>query len=171
MWRIVHLERTRFAKRYGRRGMLLALSGLAWIGIGWSTARDPVDRFSGPGHDGTLLDALDGAWMGYLWAVCGLVAVVTAVLRDRRITSNHDAVGFNAILTPPLVWTFGFAWSAVMYWLTGGEDGRSSSAIAIIVYALVCLFIMTVAGWSEGPTEPVQQISPTPPPRDSTEVA
>lgn len=171
MWRIVHLERTRFAKRYGRRGLLLLLSGLAWIGIGISTTRSSLERFSADGSGSTLLELMDKPWVGWLWTGCGLVAVITAMLRDRRIVSRHDAVGFNAILTPPITWFAGFVWSSIMYLATDGEEGRSSSPIAMIVWALVCLFIMTVAGWPEGPADTAPRRVSPPPPRDSKEVA
>lgn len=150
MYRMFRIERLEMARRVGRRGLLLILSGLAWVGIGISLVAEPRDRFSSPGMGtDTTLQVLDSPVFNYVWIVAGVIALFTGIFRDRRIMHNHDAIGFNAVLTPPLMVTLFFAWSFAVYLATNGREGQFGSLFAFIIYSFISLFIMVVAGWPE----------------------
>jgi hypothetical protein len=150
MFRRVHFERLDAARRLGRRGLLLILGGLGWVGAGVSLLSEPRDRFSSPGAGtDSILQILDTPIFAYLWIIAGVITLFTGMLRDRRVISNHDVIGFNAFLTPPLCWTLFFAWSFAANIATGGREGASTGLYSFIVWALISLFIMVVAGWPE----------------------
>lgn len=142
-------------RRIGRRGALLVLSGLAWAGIAVSIWYTPsINRFSTPNSDPSLfLHLMDQPWTAFIWGVCGIIGVIIGLLGRRSPIDRREIVGFNFILTPPLFWVLAYAWSLITYILTGGEQGRASSAIAFIIYLLVTLFILVIAGWPEVSTD------------------
>jgi len=153
MWRVVKIERTRLAQRLGRRGLLLLLSGLAWIGVGTNIIRNNMARFSQPGPDADLiLQFMDSNWIGWLWVFAGAAALVVVIFRGTRWPKISDAIGYNAILTPPMIWTLAFLWSYVTYIMSNGEYGRSTSLYSLIVWSLITLFILVIAGWPEPTT-------------------
>jgi hypothetical protein len=136
--------------RIGRRGLLLILGGLSWTAIGITHLFNPMERFSSPG-DGTdtILQILDGSWIGILWIIAGTLAFTTGAFRKRWSTENYDALGYNAFLTPPLVWMLFYAWSFSTWLATDGREGQFANIYAFVIYALISLFIMVVAGWPE----------------------
>lgn len=157
MWRVIRLHRSNTVRHLGRRGLLLMLGGLAWICLGVDMIRHPIQhRFSNEHaipHPNVILHAMDNPHWGLAWIICGTVAFLSGMLRHRATVRRHDAVGFNALLTPPFLWMIFFIWSGVVSLLTHdlqGKDGQSF--YGIVVWFLVNLFILTVAGWPE-PTE------------------
>ena len=158
MYRILRIERLKAVNRIGRRGLLLVLGGLSWLGVGILLIAEPRDRFSSPGAGtDSILQVLDSPLFAYMWVIAGFIAMFTGLFRDRRLINAHDAVGFNALLTPPLSWTLFFAWSYAVNLATGGREGQSTGLYSFIVWALICLFIMVVAGWPETYTATIPQ--------------
>jgi hypothetical protein len=155
MWRVIRLERTRLARRIGRRGLLLILSGLSWAFLGLDIVTHTFRRFTNVhnAHPNLVLRVMENHWWGLLWMSCGLLAVFFGFARSQRIFRTHDAIGFNAILTPPFVWLLFSGWSTLASVFTHGRQGRDGEALySVVVWLLVSLFIIVVAGWPE-PTE------------------
>lgn len=151
MWRVVRLHRWPLVRRLGRRGVCLVLLGIIWTAIGASTLLSPLhDRFSAPGP-GDALEWMDGPWVGGLWGAAGLVALVVGLTHDRRRIAAHDAVGFNALITPPVASALFYGWSAIL--LPWGE-GNHRAPLGFAVELAVCVLILLVAGWPEPPERP-----------------
>lgn len=145
------ISETALFQKIGRRGLLLIISGCAWIGIGISIWISPsVNRFSTGNNDPhDYLHILDSQWTAVVWAIAGTAGVVIGSLGKRSALNPREVLGFNFILTPPLLWTLAYIWSLATFFLTGGDEGRASSGIALIIYALIVLFILVIAGWPE----------------------
>jgi hypothetical protein len=136
----------------GRRGLLLILGGLSWIGVGCSLIFEPRDRFSsaGLGTD-TVLQLLDSQLFAYVWIIAGLITLFTGLYRNHDPRRNLDPLGFNTFLTPPLMWTMFFLWSFLANVVTDGREGQPYSLYSFIVWSLMDLFILVIAGWPEAP--------------------
>lgn len=139
-----------FFQRLGRRGSLLFLIGLSWVGTGTTNLLFPSDRFSSDG-DGTdeILQIFDHPYMGFLWIFAGLFATVGALTYRSRRFSRMEVLGWNAILTPALTWLCLSLWSFMTFLVTEGSEGRGQSAYASIIWVLVSAIIMIIAGWPE----------------------
>jgi hypothetical protein len=151
VYRRLRLERLRLLRKLGRRGMLLLLLGVAWILVGLTGILIPTDRFSsvGIGAD-TILQLLDSPAVYFvLWIIPGSVAVFVGSLHDRRIINKHEALGWNAILTPALTWMAFYVWSFFIWTVTHGEEGRAQGLYGFVVWAVVSFIIMIMAGWPE----------------------
>jgi hypothetical protein len=163
MWRVIRIDRSPFARRVGRRGLILIIGGLAWIAVGVTVIQTaPLsDRFTSPDAEPQTLDLFERPWTGVVWTGCGAVAVLVGALHDRTIAAQHDAVGFNAFLIPPMMWMFCYVWSVLAYWSTGGLSGSDSGVYGLTVWTLVSLVIIIIAGWPD----PSDDARPGPPPR------
>lgn len=154
MWRIIRLDRSELVRRLGRRGACLLLLAIVYIVSGLSIIIAPgMDRFSRPGPGGTL-QFMDGGWLGYMWLVCGTVAAAIGAAHDRRRVAQHDALGFNALIIPAAMHAFFFAWSAVMFLVSGGVEGNSRAVTGLTTNVVVVVLILLVAGWPEPPEPP-----------------
>lgn len=150
VYRRLHLERIRLARKLGRRGLLLLLFGLAWSLIGITGIAIPVDRFSSPGIGAdTILQMLDSAPVNFIWVIAGGIAIFVGSLHDRRVVNRFEALGWNAILTMPLFWMACYVWSFFIWTVTHGVEGRATGLYGSIVWAIVSLVIMIIAGWPE----------------------
>lgn len=156
MWRVIRIDHSRAARRLGRRGVLLLLSGAAWFLIGLSAVghHAEVHRFDNGHADppNPLLVFFSNPNWGWAWVIFGSVAFLWGSLRAHSFFRRHDAIGFNAILTPPFLWMVFYIWSFVVALATHGRQGRLESFYGVVVWLLVSLFIIVVAGWAE-PTE------------------
>jgi hypothetical protein len=159
MWRVIRIDRSRAMRRLGRRGLLLLLSGAAWLLIGIETVRRPFPRFTADPPSNELLRVFSDPHWGWVWVISGTVAFAMGVLRTHATVRRHDSIGFNAILTPPFLWLLFYLWSFVVGLVTHGRQGRTESLYGVIVWFLVSLFIIVVAGWPE-PTESLQRDRP-----------
>jgi hypothetical protein len=150
VYRRLHLERLKLLRRLGRRGMLLLLFGTAWMLVGITGIIFPQDRFSSPGIGPDMwLQILDGRELNLFWIVSGVIAFTIGALHDRRIINRHEALGWNAILTMPLVWMVCFIWSFAAWVNTDGEAGRANGLYGFIVWLVISFVIMIIAGWPE----------------------
>jgi hypothetical protein len=129
------------AKRaLGRRGGVLVTFGIMYAILGvkaWIEPADDAGRF-------ILYALLPEPARVALWALPALLAIVTLLLRGRWAS---DAVGFGALVVPPVVMAFSYAWSTVAFLLgaTGWAYGWSSASIWLLILALVLI----VSGWGE----------------------
>jgi hypothetical protein len=152
MWRLVRLDRTKAMRRLGRRGLLLILSGLSWVAIGTDiVTHTSFHRFVGDNRAGAnqLLTIFNDPHWGWVWIASGGVAVLVGVLHSLPGVRRHDSLGFNAILTPAFLWLLFFLWSFALAVATHGRAGRAESFYGLIVWILVSLFIIVIAGWAE----------------------
>jgi len=150
LFRRIRIERTRLFRLVGRRGLLLLMFGVLWVllGIGVLASRQP--RFSGPGPAVLVLTVLDDAATGWLWIAAGLASIIAGLVRRRM--GGRDAVGFNFLLAPPLLWLLGYLWSFAV-WAVTSASGRETAWVAAIVWVIMCAFILLIAGWPD-PDDP-----------------
>ena len=149
VWRRMRVANMRWARRIGRRGVVMLLIGSAWTVTGMSQLLDPVERFSQPGPGGALHYADAPGW-GAVWLVCGVVAVVCGVFHDRGSrVSVTEVWGFNALLVPPVMWCGFYTWSAVLYLIPGWEDGSPRALPALLAWSAVVALLLTIADWRE----------------------
>lgn len=150
MYRRLRLERSKLIKRLGRRGILLLLLGISWILVGVTGIVFPTDRFSSPGIGAdTILQMLDSAPVYFLWIIAGSIAAFTGTLHDRRVINAHEALGWNAVLTPPMFWLAFYIWSFFIWSVTHGEEGRAQGLYGSVVWTVISFIIMIIAGWPE----------------------
>jgi hypothetical protein len=148
--RLVHFAKMPAFRLLGRRGLLLLMFGLLWTCYGTAILfAELPPRFSEVPFP--ILSVLDGTWTGILWAGFGLIAVVVSFARTHH--KGKDYLGFNALLTPPFVWTLSYTWSAIL-WMTTDGFGKSTAGVSLIVWLIVCAFVMLVADWPD-PDDPV----------------
>lgn len=127
--------------KYGTRGVFLWLVGVPWTILGIAFVAQPMERFSKPGPGGPLdfLDQGPGIYIfATMWIVCGVAAIIAAILRPRTC---EDSLGFVAITIPPFVWGAGFFWSQFAYIISDGEYGRPTSYFGMLIYWAVALML------------------------------
>lgn len=126
----------RLSHQLGRRGAFLLSFGTVWglIGYGQITAPQPDQRGL---H--LLLDRVPLEVWGWLWITSGLVAIVSAFLRQ-----GSDRFGFAALCLILAPWIISYLYA----WLQGiFPRGWIASAL----YGALAIGIMVVVGWSEPP--------------------
>lgn len=136
-------------RRFGRRAVLLWALGAPWALIGYGFVAIPAERFSRPGPGGAL-EFLDSGWLGWVWIVGGLTAVLCGVARG---WTHRDDWGFISLSVPPFLWSAAYAWSWGANVVTSGESGRASSWIACVVFAAILFLTLFLARWPD-PDEP-----------------
>lgn len=150
MWRMLRIDRTIVVRKLGRRGLILVLIGIIWILVGVNIYQFPIERFSRPGPGG-VLEFMEKPYIGLLWAIAGIIAVATGILHYLQRVAERDAIGYNALLTPALVWTLCFFWSWAAYLF--GAGGNERSLAGLLAWATISLFILVIAGWPEIPEQ------------------
>jgi hypothetical protein len=146
--RLIHFERLRIFRWFGRRGLLLLLMGSMWIvyGLTLMLASSPP-RFTAANQPVPVLSLLDQPAIGWLWAVAGCISVFVSMFRMHA--DGHDAWGFNALFVPAAVWFLAYLWSIAL-WLASGETyGRATSASGATAWLIVCTFVLLFAGWMD----------------------
>jgi hypothetical protein len=137
-------RKTWVIRRFGRRGVFLAMFGAIYLAVGVSVAGienrrfGSINPFAGP--------LLDSQWWGVMWLTAGLTALVVAVRRTHRF---GDGPGFVALLIPPAFWTIFYAASVVVYLTTDGEFGTIRSISGVAVWSIVWSVILLVSGWPD----------------------
>lgn len=127
--------------RLGRRGVLLVAFGAYAAFYGASFFSGPPYRF---GHMGPFIGhLLNSHWLGWAWVLCGITAVVVALLPRYR----PDALGFVALIIPSLSWVSlnSISW-AVSLFTDFGEARASVAAMQWLAYAIA---VMVTAGWPD----------------------
>jgi hypothetical protein len=127
----VRLAGTRIAAQLGRRGAYLGVAGTTWILYGTSIITNPqygtVRGVRVLTHIRPLSD-----W-GWVWVICGTVAVVSALCRG----PHRDLLGFCAAQLPPLLWSAAYA----VAWLSG-DYPHSWASTAMWLGASIRLWIV-----------------------------
>lgn len=114
----------RWARKHaGRRGAFLLITGVGQVCWGAGIVVDP------PSTAGLqlLTDRCPIAAWGWMWVVCGSIALVSAFVRVGR-----DGPGFLAAYAPPVTWATAYAAAAV-----SGEFSRGG---------FVAVWYLTIVG-------------------------
>lgn len=150
-------------KRIGRRGLFLIFYGLIWLLYGLAFLLIPFNsRFTR--DDGNkavynvVLAFFDKSWVGWMWVVCGISAVIFGLLRSRISLLSWDHYGFNMILTPPICWAFIFVWSAAVAIFTHGSLGSPTAPVGALIWGLLTGSILIVSGWPDPSDLPPAQV-------------
>lgn len=138
-----HRPWNRFGRYLGRRGGILFLFGLAWMGIGLGDALIQSDRF---GMDAPLNWVDRSIIPGIFWMLCGFVALINGLLRRRF--HNEDAFGYAALIMPPLAWSWLYAISYII-WIATGEFGRKTSFLGVLVFGIVVIAVLVISHWRD----------------------
>lgn len=132
--------------RFGRRRAALCLFGILWVAVGISVLTTARARFT-PIDDPTILSLMDRREWGWMWMVCAAVAIFCGLFRNRY--RALDEWGFNALLIPPMVWMLAYVWAEIAWLATAGQIGRSNGWIGAVIYTVISLAILMIAGWPD----------------------
>ena len=128
-----------------KRGQILLIFGLVWIGIGVNVLHD-----GDPATWAKLepFQAFSPVMRGWAWIVTGAVAVAYSV-RPRII--HHDGLGFLALYIMPAWRVAAFVWS----WLDGllplGGEGYPRGYLWALTYGCMVAAVMICASWPDPP--------------------
>ena len=129
-----------------RRRTVLTLIGLIWLLQGWTHSHSMARwQFGRLGPD-PITDVLTNHWSGLLWAGCALIGLAVGLLPRKR---RSDTIGFNALLIPPLLWTFLSAWSWVVFVASRGEYGAPRMWVQAVTWLCAVVFILITSGWPD----------------------
>lgn len=137
--------RCTLGKRLRRRGAFLLTYGLIWVAYGVAIGTDPATPFVLLNGFGSVLDS--GLWAA-LWCGCGLAAAAGALRRPRS-----DALGYNALLLPPAVWSLAYAWAGVLWLGSAGAMGSGRAWASAVIWSSAVVSVLIVAGWPEAPRD------------------
>jgi hypothetical protein len=143
-------------RRTGRRNSFLGGVSIIWLVYAWSLTQGPFIGGSGVRlwtNMGPFGDHLSTEWWTVVWAAAAIIGLIIAVrgVNDRRLkrsSIHRDAIGFNAILIPPLLWTILHAWSWVIN-VVDADLGNSRGWVSVCVWGVTVMAILIVAGWPE----------------------
>jgi hypothetical protein len=137
-------RKTWVIRRFGRRGVFLAMFGAIYLAVGVSVATIESQRFSSIApFVGPLLDS---RWWGLMWLAAGFTALGVGARRTLRF---GDGPGFVALLVPPAVWTIFYAASVAAFVATGGDFGNIRSVSGAMAWSIVWSVVLLVAGWPD----------------------
>lgn len=141
---------TRLAMRFGRRGLILASVGFVYLVYGcFITFVSRSMQFSGhSGHN--PLDWMDVKLWGWLWIVCGIVALFIGL--QRRLAP--DQVGFTAAFIPPALWSFFSIYSFIVFLVTAGDYGVQNTWASAAIWLDFVFLVRVCAGWDDA-TDPI----------------
>lgn len=144
--------RGRVAAYFGRRGGFLVVFGLIWVFLGIRFATEQQDRFSRPGGPNGPLEFMDSTpWPGLFWVACGVVAVINGLVRRRW--HNEDALGYAALVMPPVLWSAAYlvSYSSYLYsaWVGEVPTGRGSAYLSALVFGLLVVAVRVIATWPD----------------------
>lgn len=130
-----------------RRRMVLMLVGLAWLSYGFGVLTDPFPeaRF---GHVISFLTAfLDSHYTGAVWLAGGAAAILAA------LAVLPEALGFQALVVPPVMWGGLYLWSWVTS-LIAVNEGSGRGWVSATAWLAIALMISVIAGWPDDERPP-----------------
>lgn len=126
----------RLGRTLGRRGAFLLCFGIVWALIGYG-------QITSPPHDqrglSLLTDRVPLEVWGWLWVTAGVVAIVSAWMRQ-----GWDWPGFLALPLIVLPWI-------ISYFVAWAQGIFPRGWIASALYGALAVGIFVVAGWREPP--------------------
>ena len=135
-------------KRLGRRGGLLLMLAVLWVGVAAQVAAThaPYDV-----ADAVLHERIPTGWRVGLWLASALVMAVAAVAGTRDPRAQR--IGWAAALIMPAERAVGYLWSVVMIGVPGPPPGAVSSLAGLAEWCVVTAIVYTLAGWDEDVTD------------------
>lgn len=128
--------------RFGRRGLILFLFGLAWMIQG--SAYFLLPELYETGSQGFVHEKLPTFVMGGFWFVSGGISAVTSVIHPRR----NDTIGYLAVTGPPMLLTF----SCLVGIVSGLLTGRPIWLLAMLAFAIygpITAALAVIASWKD----------------------
>jgi len=135
-------------KRLGRRGGLLLMLAVLWVGAAAQVAAThaPYDV------DGAVLhERIPTGWRVGLWLTCALVMAAGAVAGVR--TPLAQRIAWGAALFMPAERAAGHLWSVIMVGVPGPPPGSLGSLAGLVEWCVVTAVVYLVAGWDEDVTD------------------
>ena len=138
----------RHVKRLGRRGGLLLMLAVLWVGAAAQVAatRAPYDV-----NGAVLHERIPPGWRVGLWIVSAAIMLVGAVAGTR--CPRWQRVGYGAALFMPAERAVGYLWSVVMVGVPGPPPGSLGSLAGLAEWCVVTAVVYLVAGWDEDVTD------------------
>ncbi|MFE3657290.1 hypothetical protein [Streptomyces sp. NPDC059165] len=124
------------SRQLGRRGAILLCYGLVWALYGYGQIVQPQED---PRGLRPLLELAPAAAWGWCWVAAGLVAIVSAFMRE-----GADWPGFLALPVVVLPWCVSY----LAAWVLGQFD---RGWIGALVWGAIAVPVLVVAGWRETP--------------------
>ena len=134
---------SRYLQSVGRRGTVLTLLGVLWLGMG-------VGVLVTPSSELYWMLAVADVPRGLAWIGTGLLALWFA-----RKPQGEDAPGYFALYLMPAYRVVAYSVGTWEY-LTGAEVGLGGSArgiVQVLMFLTVMILIAVIAGWKEPPTD------------------
>ena len=129
-------------REVGKRGQLLLVFGLVWIGLGVGVLTEGDPAYYDQIVPFTWLPETVRAW---LWIITGAAAVAYA-WRPRIIA--HDGLGFFALYLMPAYRCGAFLWGWLDSWLPlGGGPGYPRGWTSALPYAAMVTAVMVCSSW------------------------
>lgn len=127
----------------GKRGQILLVFGILWLGVGWGTLTQP------PPAAWANVPLLATFPDGYVWLLTGAAAVAYA-FRPSRL--QNDAVGFVALYVMPAY----RAGAYLLGWIDSlmpsvGGPGYPRGWLTALLYLAMVAAVMICATWPEPP--------------------
>jgi hypothetical protein len=127
----------------GKRGQILLVFGVLWVGVGFGTVTQPAPS---AWANVPLLSTVSD---GYAWILTGLLAVAYA-FRPVRVTA--DAVAFVALYVMPAYRAGGY----LLAWIdslspTMGGPGYPRGWLTSLLYLAMVAAVMICGTWPEPP--------------------
>jgi len=134
-----HLARLR--DKLGRRGLVLLMFGLVWVGQGFAVRQQP---YSIGDHPVLAFEYVPVAVRVALWLVSGLFAVYVALTGS----PERDRHGYTVLVVLPIERSLSYAFGWVEYMLPT-EGGYAGGLRGALTWLGVTVAIMVIAGWPE----------------------
>lgn len=131
-------------KRLGRRGGVLALLSVLWIGAAAQViaSHEPYDPARAVLHERIPL-----GWRVGLWVATAVVMLAGAFAGRTRPWAQR--VGYGAALVMPAERALGYGWSLFMWAVPGPPPGALASLAGLGQWVVVTAIVYVVAGWDE----------------------
>ena len=127
----------------GRRGGLLALLALLWLGaaaqVAVGTSHDPSAAI--------LHERIPAGIRVGLWVATAVVMLAGAFAGRTRPWAQR--VGYGAALVMPAERALGYGWSLFMWAVPGPPPGALASLAGLGQWVVVTAIVYVVAGWDE----------------------
>ena len=145
---MAHRRLIRLGRRLGRRGGLLLLLAVLWVGVAAQVAATnaPYDVDAAVLHERIPLGWRVGLWLASALVMAGAALAGT---RDPRV----QRIGWAAALVMPAERAFGYLWSVVMVGVPGPPPGSLGSLAGLVEWCVVTAIVYTLAGWDEDVTD------------------
>jgi hypothetical protein len=128
-----------------KRGRVLLILGILWVGIGVNVLTDPVP----PGWENIWLFSHVEPWIrASVWVVTGFFAFIVGL---RRRNTQDDGFGFAALYFMPAeragALLYGYADSLLPF----GGPGHPGGLLDAMIYLAIVALILVLSDWANPP--------------------